>query len=94
MLCFSPDIIVGNGIQRWMFELVAKIGKWTENQTPENLNSIIFQYTNWTDPQDPISNRRNLMDLISDPVFKAPTIKTVQTYADKNVTTYLYQVCI
>ena len=35
-----------------------------------------------------------MVDLITDPVFKAPTIKTVQTYVKHNVPTYFYQVRI
>ena len=39
-----------------------------------------------------ISNRRNLIDVITDPMFAAPSIKTAQAYASNNIPTYFYQV--
>lgn len=79
-----------------MVEFTATVMTFKENQTKENTDSLLFQYTDWTNPDDPISNRRNMMDVISDMIFKAPTIKTVQAYVRKNPynATYLYQVSI
>ena len=87
----SPDQF-DEGVQRSLFKYVARSGKWIQDQTADNVDSIIFTYTNWDYPKDPISNRRNLIDLITDPVFKAPAVKTVETYAKNNLPTYLYQV--
>ena len=72
--------------------MVLGVLQWTRNQTKENVDSILFQYTNWDDPEDPISNRRNLIDVITDPMFAAPSIKTAQAYASNNIPTYFYQV--
>ena len=94
-LCdFSVLPGVDNGLPRWMLEVAATVMKFKPNQTKENTDSLLFQYTNWTNPDDPFSNRRSMIDVISDLIFKAPTIKTVQAYADKNsdTATYLYQV--
>ena len=90
-----PGILVDDGVQRWLFEFAVKGFNWIANQTAENADSILFQYTNWTDPQDPISTRRSLIDLISDVIFKAPTIQTVKAYSKDSLATvtYLYQVC-
>ena len=77
-----------------MVESVATVMTFKPNQTEENTDSLLFQYTDWIDPEDPISNRGMMIDVISDLIFKAPTIKTLQAYLRKSsdYTTYLYQV--
>ena len=66
------------------------IGVLTRNNIKQ---SVRFQYTNWTDPDNPISFRQNLLRLSTDANFVVPAVKVADahSYINYNASTYMYK---
>ena len=96
MLICLPGVVnavpgINEGLDSNMFVRSMKRIKWIRNQTERTLNSIIFQYTDWSHPNDPIRARKSFLDANSDAMFKAPMIISAQSFSKRNLNTYVYQ---
>ena len=57
------------------------------------VQSVIFQYTNWTDPKNNEHRRNNALKLATHVDYAIPTLQTVDAHAgrDTNASTYFYE---
>ncbi|KAI0229079.1 hypothetical protein LSAT2_020501 [Lamellibrachia satsuma] len=51
---------------------------------------VVSEYTEWTNRSDPIVNRKNYIDMVSDLTIVAPTISLASLYHDRGVPVYAY----
>ena len=64
---------------------------WVRNQTDAVEETIIHEYTDWSNPDDSEINRAQLLDLATDAAFRAPLIQTADYFAQYDVVSYVYQ---
>ena len=64
---------------------------WVRNQNPEIPELLIYQYTDWSNANDPYLIRQQYMDINTDAVFKAPALQSADAFIRKGVPTYTYQ---
>nr|XP_033772524.1 cholinesterase-like [Geotrypetes seraphini] len=55
------------------------------------LESVIFQYTDWEEEQDPKKNRDALGHLFGDEYFLCPLVSMVQRFAERGLKTFMYR---
>ena len=54
------------------------------------LDSVIFEYTDWTNETNPLVLRQQYMDVITDALFKAPAVRSAQVFVKNSIQTYFY----
>lgn len=82
---------INNGLNKTAFDSLINQGQnWVYNQTQKVLDSVIFEYTDWTNETNPLVLRQQYMDVITDASFKAPAVRSAQEFVKNNMTTYFY----
>ena len=55
------------------------------------MDSVIFEYTDWTNATNLLVLRQKYMDVITDASFKAPAVRSAQVFVKNNIKeTYFY----
>eukprot|EP00092_Neocalanus_flemingeri_P066834 GFUD01081477.1.p1 GENE.GFUD01081477.1~~GFUD01081477.1.p1 ORF type:complete len:628 (-),score=97.71 GFUD01081477.1:131-1951(-) len=52
--------------------------------------AIEYEYTNWMNPEDPISNRQQVDRFTGDPLFTCPVVEFAHQYAENGNNVYMY----
>ena len=92
LLGFSPGIPgIDKGLNKTVFDNLVMHGKkWVYNQTQKVLESVIFEYTDWTNQTNPLVVRQKYMDVITDALFKAPAVRSAQAFVRSKMPTFFY----
>ena len=62
-----------------------------KNISNDSIKAAIFEYTNWTSPDDYLSGIRVLVKLMSAAAFFAPVVDVMDVYSEElNGRTYMY----
>ena len=81
-----------SGLSRETFIEQVRSKWWTRDQNNRSVDAIIYEYTDWSDPNDEIIARSSFQELFSDAAFKSSAIFLAQMLSRANVITYFYQV--
>ncbi|KAJ7388538.1 hypothetical protein OS493_037056 [Desmophyllum pertusum] len=89
----SPGVPgIDKGLNKTAFDSLVKRGRhWVYNQTQKVVDSVIFEYTDWTNATNLLVLRQKYMDVITDASFKAPAVRSAQVFVKNNIKeTYFY----
>lgn len=76
---------------REKFKEQIKMRTWARDQNPEMPELLIYQYTDWSNANDPYLIRQQFLDINTDAAFKAPAIQSADLFIKNGAPTYIYQ---
>ena len=86
-------IVTRHGFETYFIPMIlSSIFNDVENIPQSMIDATVFEYTNWTDPDNLYFRKLELVELLTDAAFFAPMLATVYLHSKGSKTqTYLYQ---
>lgn len=82
---------IQQGINRSVFLELISNSTLVRNKTKAIEEVVIHKYTDWSNPEEPLINRANSLNFLTDNGFRAPLVRAVEFFAKYGVKSYVFQ---